>query len=99
MRFESGVIFVLFVDQKAARLCAMAMYQVHRTARFFPRFLRQLRKYRSNFRFTSCFSDPGYRQHDHLLAPLLRPALAVSDGIQLFGERIRKHCFVAPRSG
>ncbi len=76
--FQGRVIFVLLVDEEAARLGFVAMYLVHRAAGFlagmFGQFLEEIR----DISFVPNFCHPGDSQHHHLRT-LLAPADAPGD--------------------
>src|SRR5580704_7417754 len=63
--FQSGIVLVLFVNKKPARLGLMPVHLIKHAARFSARFLSQLREQTSNVRFTTHLRHPRHRQHDH----------------------------------
>lgn len=44
MRFERGIIFVLFIDEEAAGLGAVPMYLIDNASRLFARFFGEFRE-------------------------------------------------------
>ena len=59
MRFQGGIVFVLLVDKKTARIGFVPVYLVHRTTRFLAGVFGQLLEKCGNLGFTPNFRHPG----------------------------------------
>src|SRR5271170_1681278 len=64
--FQRGVVFVLLVDEEAARLGLVPVYLVHRAARFLARLFGKFLKQRGHFGLVPYFRHPGDCQNHHL---------------------------------
>jgi hypothetical protein len=73
MRFQGSVIFVLLVDEEAARFGFVAVHLVHGTAGFLAGMFGEFLEEFGNVGFVSNLCHPGDSQHHHLRA-LLTPA-------------------------
>ncbi len=63
--FESGIINVLLIDKKTARVAAMTMHNIHEAAWFFARLRGQNLEDLCSFFLVAGFSDPDYGKNNH----------------------------------
>src|ERR1700721_3995623 len=75
VRFQGGIVLILFIDEEPAGVRLVFVHLIHEAARLLARFGCEFFKDRDHFALASNFCHPGYGKPHH---PSLRSMLKYS---------------------